>query len=290
MARMVDMWVAHPGEPERLAKLLRSEAERVQAELRVMTQATNEASCRICGSCDELTEEHTPSKTAGNLDRLLRGMIDYEKTVTGGEVAWTVQLIQGGASATTLCASCNNDTGRWYNPAYIRLVDAARPLAVPANAGTFCEISVELHPQRAAKQALTTLLATSQPGVTTRYPHLREMIMRGDTVRPLAPLTLWLYLPVNPGARISGVVALALEKDRKGHLLAEFSFWPLGWVLTFDDLEVDGAVNVSSWAEYGYHDKVSVALSVPCEWAVLPYPLDFRAPETIIAERAQRDG
>jgi len=30
----------------------------------------------------------------------------------------------------------------------------------------------------------------SQPGVTTRYPHLREMLMRGDTVRPLAPLPL----------------------------------------------------------------------------------------------------
>jgi hypothetical protein len=159
---------------------------------------------------------------------------------------------------------------------------------VPANAGKSCEISVELHPQRAAKQALTTLLATSQPGVTTRYPHLCEMLLSGDTIRPLAPLSLWLYLPVNRGARISGIVAVALEKDRKGHLLTEFSFWPLGWVLTFDDLEVQGAVNVSSWLEYGYHDKVQMALSVPCQWAVSAYPLDFRAPDTIIAEGSPR--
>jgi hypothetical protein len=287
MARMVDMWVARPGERERLAELLRPEAERVQAELKAMEQNADEASCRICGSREELTEEHTPSKKAGNLQRLLRGMIDYEKSVTGDEVAWTVQLIQGGASATTLCASCNNDTGRRYNPAYIRLVDGCRPLALPANAGKSCQINVELHPQRAAKQALTTLLATSQPGVTTRYPHLREMLMRGDTVRPLAPLRLWLYLRANEGARISGIVTLVREKDCKGYLLAEFSFRPLGWVLTFDDLEVDGAVNVSSWFEYGYHDKVQMALVVPCQWAVMAYPLDFRAPERIIAERAR---
>jgi len=102
---MVDMWVARPGERERLADLLRPEGERVQAELKAMEQSADEGSCRLCGSREGLTEEHTPSKKAGNLDRLLRGMIDYEKTVTGGEVAWTVQLIQGGASATTLCAA-----------------------------------------------------------------------------------------------------------------------------------------------------------------------------------------
>lgn len=282
---MIDMWVARPGERERLAELLRPEAERVQAEVKAMQESADEASCRLCGSVEVLTEEHTPSKKAGNLDRLLRGMIDYEKSVTGDHVAWTVQLIQGGASATTLCASCNNDTGRWYNPAYIRLVDVCRPAAVLASAGKSCEITVELHPQRAVKQALTTLLATSQPGVTTRYPHVREMLMRGDVVRSLAPLRLWLYLRANQGARVSGVVAVVMERDRKGHVLAEFSFWPLGWVLTFDDLDVDGAVDVSSWFEHGYHDKLNVAIAVPCQWAVMPYPLDFRAPETIVAER-----
>ncbi|PYN31236.1 MAG: hypothetical protein DMD98_17825, partial [Candidatus Rokuibacteriota bacterium] len=103
---------------------------------------------------------------------------------------------------------------------YIRLVDACRPLAVPANAGASCEVKVELHTQRVAKQALATLLATSQPGVTTRYPHVREMLMQGDTVRSLSPLRLWLYLRANEGARISGIAALVREEDRKGHLLA----------------------------------------------------------------------
>lgn len=48
------------------------------------------------------------------------------------------------------------------------------------------------------------------------------VLMQADTVRSLAPLRLWLYLRANEGARISGIVALVREKDRKGCLLAEF--------------------------------------------------------------------
>jgi hypothetical protein len=244
-------------------------------------------SCRICGSREELTEEHTPSRRAGNVGSLVRGMIDYEASVSGGEVKWGVQLLQGGASAVTLCGTCNNNTGRWFNPAYIRLVDACRPFAIPTNAGKVCEITVELHPQRVAKQALTTLLATSQQGVTTRYPHLREMLLRGDTVRPLAPMRLSLYLSANKGARMSGVALTLRERDRKGYLLAEFSFWPLGWVLSFDDAPVDGTVDVSAWLELDYHEKRRITLGVPCQWAVAAYPCDFRAPDTIINQSAE---
>jgi len=33
-----------------------------------------------------------------------------------------------------------------------------------------------------------------------------------------------------------------------GRVLAEFSFWPLGWVLTFDDATVQGALDtIPAW-------------------------------------------
>ena len=59
-------------------------------------------------------------------------------------------------------------------------------------------------------------------------------------------------------------------------------------MLTFDDVPVDGALDVSSWAEIGFHDKQAHALSVPCQWALVPYPADFRTPEVIAAERDMR--
>jgi hypothetical protein len=139
-----------------------------------------------------------------------------------------------------------------------------------------------------AKQALTSILATSQAGVTARYPHLREMILDAELVRPLAPLRLWFYLRANDGGRSSGVASSIKIEAGRGCVLAEFSFWPLGWVLTFDDVPVDGAVDLSPWFQVGYHEKREVTLTAPCQWALTPYPCDFRSPETIAAERARR--
>ena len=170
-------------------------------------------------------------------------------------------------------------------------MDACKPLAVPNNAGKVCEVNVPvLHPQRVAKQALTSVLATSEAGVTARYPHLRELLLDAEATRPLAPLRLWLYLQATPGGRSSGVVASIMTATGVGRVLAEFAFWPLGWVLTFDDVAVNGAVEVSSWFEIGYHDKQPVVLAVPCQWVLTPNPADFRSSEAILEERARREG
>jgi hypothetical protein len=168
-------------------------------------------------------------------------------------------------------------------------VNAAKAVAVPENAGTTCEIRVPvLHLQRVAKQALTSILATSQAGVTARHPHLREMILNAEVARPLAPLRLWFYLRSNPGGRTTGVASSINIEASRGRVLAEFSFWPLGWVLTFEDVPVDGAIDLSSWCEVGYHEKREVTVTAPCQWALTAYPCDFRSPETIAAERARR--
>jgi hypothetical protein len=98
-----------------------------------------------------------------------------------------------------------------------------------------------------------------------------------------------LYVRANRGGRTSGL-ASSVDLDRRlGRILAEFSFWPLGWVLTFDDVPLDGAIDVSCWFEIGFHEKQRVTLSVPCQWALSPYPADFRSPDTIVAERARRE-
>ena len=53
-------------------------------------------------------------------------------------------------------------------------------------------------------------------------------------------------------------------------------------------MPVDGAIDLSSWFEVGYHEKREVTLTAPCQWALTAYPCDFRSQEAIAAERAQR--
>lgn len=279
---MAEIWVTKPGEEQHLPEV-KAEATRLRAELGNIESLSDEAVCRLCGVRAPLTREHAPSKKAGNRGRMIRQAIDYVSSVASGIVKWNAEVIQG-ATSETLCRSCNNQTGAWYNPAYIKFARHCGALARPENAGKVCHLQLSFHLQRVAKQALVSLVSTSQPGLAARYPDLRALLLGKEDRRSLAPIQLWLYLRANPGARFTGItIALDLE-GRKGHLVAEFSFWPLGWLMIIGDVAVERAANVSAWTELHYHNKAPVTVEVPCQWAISPYPGDFRGPDEIPAE------
>ena len=279
---MANLWVTKPGEEARLPEV-EAEAERLQGELRNIQSLSDESACRLCGIHASLTKEHAPSKKAGNLGKMIRQVIDYASSVASGIVKWNAEIIQG-ATFEALCGLCNNRTGSWYNPAYIKFARYCREFAQPENVGKLCRLELSLHRQRIAKQALLSLVATSQPGLTARYPDLRTLLLGKEDRRPMAPIRLWLYLKANPGACYTGItIALDLER-RKGHLVAGFSFWPLGWLMTIGDVAVKDAANVSVWTGFDYHDKAPVTVEVPCRWAISPYPGDFRGPDEIPSE------
>jgi hypothetical protein len=65
------MWVGHPGsQPPNSPNLLRS-IEKLQSEFDIIDSLGSISSCRICGSENELTKEHSPSKAAGNKSKLI---------------------------------------------------------------------------------------------------------------------------------------------------------------------------------------------------------------------------
>lgn len=275
---MPDLWTR--SDRDEIPEDVQAAMQRVHAEIAAIEAAGNEDACHVCGA-GELTDEHTPSRRAGNNRPVFRGALDYDATVAAGEVAWTLEKLQRGATMQTVCGKCNNSSGRWYNPAYIRVSERCRPLATPENAGHICAVEFTGHPQRVAKQALTTLIATSQSGITATFPHLRQLLLDAEERGVLTPLRLGLFLRANDAGRTTGITGNVDRARRAGRLVAEFSFWPLGWVLTFDGQPFPGTVDVSNWTEYGFHERIDLAVDIPCQWAIGPYAGDFRRPEEI---------
>src|SRR5712691_6927178 len=275
---MSHAWVTKPGE-QHLVQAFQAEAQRLYAEVLAIEAVGDPDACRICGLREPLTDEHTPSKKAGNPMRAIKLSIDDGRTAQTGEVTWTDEFSQGGATTLSLCARCNNSTGRWYNPDYVALAKYCARLAQPANAGKLCDGRLTIHPQRILKQALTTIVATSQPGLTERYPHLRAILMDAEKVSSVSPLRLSLFLVASAASRSSGVATVMSAATGSGRLIAEFSCWPLGWLLTFDGEAIEGATDVSAWSEIGFHEKLDINLKVPCQWVVSPYPGNFSPPE-----------
>jgi len=276
---MSHVFVVKPGEDRHLPKVAEI-AQRLQNEVLSIEQLGDEAKCRVCAQQPADTDEHAPSKSAGNRGRVLHGRVNYQQSVASGRLTWEVEQTQR-VVFRTLCRPCNNNSGSWYNPDYVTFSKHCEALAIPQNAGRMCEVQLRVRPQRVLKQALVSLLAVSQAGLTVKHPHLRDLVTRKEATRSLSPCHLWLYLRANPGARSSGLGFRLEFSSGPGQLLAEFSFWPLGWLITLDEAPVPGAVDVSAWSAAEFEVEQELTLAVSCQWAVSPYPADFRGLEEI---------
>lgn len=134
-----------------------------------------------------------------------------------------------------------------------------------------------------AKQAVTSIVATSQPGLTARYPVLRELVLDRVARHPIVPLRLWCYLMANRFGMYTGVMAELNEVRMKGRLLVGCAFWPIGWILTVEEGDVvPGALDVSTWLE-ARQDREPLTIEVPCQWTN-HRPGDFRSPGEVLLE------
>ncbi len=282
-------WTAAP-ETARLVAAdpgLLAEKERLEVDLNALEALGDPATCRVCAG-PELTKEHAPSQASGNTGRIFGAKIDPVATRAFGMVIWGMKEITGGSAVETLCGPCNNGTGRRYNPAYLAFEAACRPQARPETAGTLCSVTVAQRPL-VAKQVLTWVLATSQPGLAAKYPHLSNLVKRTSSRGSIAPLRLWCHLVANrPGITwYSGIVPKLMTERRQGHFVASFTSSPLGWLLTFDNAPVEGALEVSDWLTLDKRAK-PVTIELPCQWRLTGYPEDFRSAEQIRSEGAAR--
>jgi hypothetical protein len=124
-----------------------------------------------------------------------------------------------------------------------------------------------------------------------RFPTIRNLILDENACGLPVGLRLFVYLRCNnnPLARSSGIAQTGNIYTGECKELAEFSFWPLGWILTFDSKDVPGLLEITHWFNYGPNGKSGMSLSIPCRWAASKWPVDFRAPEQIVADQKKNE-
>src|SRR5207244_9767063 len=91
---MTKIWVTRPGDEPNLPGV-EAEAARLQAEIGAIEALGNPSACCICGRQAALTVEHAPSKKAGNVGPMIRGMIDDVASSTVGAVRWQTERTYG---------------------------------------------------------------------------------------------------------------------------------------------------------------------------------------------------
>ena len=248
-----------------------------------MARKRREGICHVCGQRGPLSKEHIPPKAAYNDCDVLLQQMEKEETESHGLLG-RPRKQQGGYRRFVLCERCNNVTGAWYGAEYARLAQACALCATPTMAGRVVTVSIRtIAPIRVFKQALTIFAGSCDEGLTVKNPEIRSAIL--DPERPAYLRSrVYLYLKARGGGRCSGVSSQMNTQTKRSHVLAEFSWWPLGWVLSFDVLREFHLLDVTGWGRYGFHEWRPMEVEVPVLWNYTPIPLDFRSPDRVEKE------
>lgn len=261
--------------------------------------------CRVCGVICDLSIEHILPRAAGGGEKT--------KIFTGDEVLKAVSrrqnatededekpygiLQQNGFTKYTLCKSCNNYSGRYYDKDFAALYNAIRYFVHQqtkdlgftvieeqdnflSDKGLFLKLG-KLKPHNIAKRVLVAFCSVEHAGLTNRKPEIRKAVMNKDYIPDTRDFSIY-FTPHIGSNGYFGTLA-ALTSDGAVHSYAGIELGPLAFYLADHDAHLKGGglsrcINITDWLtdyqldeeagtlEINANFEKSLALNVP-SWA-----------------------
>ena len=236
-------------------------------------------SCCICGEHRKLTFEHIPPKSAfntgGGRSATMRQLLAEEQ---GRNVRYSKN--RKGFGRVSLCAPCNNNTGRWYGRAYtdwayqgMRFINATGSLALPFH----------VFPGRIAKQILAMFASTNRHYFFEAHPGLRKYVLDPHSIGIPENLRLYVYLTTsnNYVSRTTGVVAaIYFGRDPRTSVFSEIAFMPFGYILSIDSPPpAPNLFDITFFCQHRYNDYRDLHLPISSREVHSHFPADFRTKE-----------
>lgn len=226
--------------------------------------------CRVCSQPKPLTKEHAPPRATGNDGRTYVYSFRSERDEETGQdfKSW---ISADGSTHKTLCEDCNHDTGRDYVADYVIFNEACRPLASKLTMGLWHTVECRCRIARVAREALVLLVASSQPGLTDKYPALRDLILKPDARELPVGLRLGVNIVATPGIMEFCGAHAWLNQASKTSGVATIAFaGVLHWALSLSGDLSPGVADVSEWLKYSIDEVVDVKRQIPCRGLTLP--------------------
>lgn len=237
--------------------------------------------CWLCQRKRELTSEHFPPRAAFN-DRPLLSRRMSEMSRAAGRVVHEWSQEPRALSALRFCKDCNNRRlGAAYDTVYSDFVHSLAERCERARHGDWIDVDVH-YPLRIVKAVARFFLLSNGEAFAQKHEWLRGFLMDRHSTQWPDHVGLYLYVCAFPGGRSSGPVGQIKWSTGRVRILSEFSFFPVGALLSFQPLDSEPVVPVHGWAKrYGYKDRGPALVSLPVWTFATEYPLDFRSPEEV---------
>lgn len=227
--------------------------------------------CAICGSIEDLTVDHVPSKGATRIAAMeVRSLTDR---LSIDRVHGRFELSQNGVKFRSLCKRCNNvRLGAECDPELVLLCTRAdnilrSPLALPPR------FTVDVRPARVLRAVVGHLLATEP----TRRPvgPFEEGLAEFFLDTKLSPphqleCFYWLY-PFNDQVILRDVGMTRLGRGLSPLIFKLLKFYPLSFMLTWERNEQDWVFSVPELARFHSHLSYDAIAPVLIDLRTLPH-------------------
>jgi hypothetical protein len=235
-----------------------------------------EGNCWLCGHFGKLSKEHIPPESAFNDFPLLLMKVDERSSKTG-VLEWASEGTQHGLYFRSLCQECNNKYGRLYGGAYVDLV---RQIAERiGDVQDFHRISLlgVKRPLAILKQIMLQFVTANGPGFAQANGWVQPFVRSRTNADVPRNVCIYLFASNAHGSRKSGVSAHIDLKTSRTHVVSEFTFWPLGTVISFNGEIPDNRLTpIHHWVQYPFDYKRTVDLHLCVNPIASDYPVDFR--------------
>ncbi len=226
-----------------------------------MSMKTATAVCWLCGKNAPLTKEHIPARRAFNsAERPLTLQRVAASSHADGILRWEDdRTYTDGFSRASLCLECIQRSGRRFVNSYLALTDQIAHVSRHTQCGRFIQVNVR-NPSLVLRQVLHQFVTANGREFVERNVWIRDFIV--DPKRRSLPedVFVYLYAMKEQSMRITGIGGTVFLDKNKFAVLSEFSFWPLGTVLSFNRLEDWHLSDVSHWAGANKGDTCAVNL------------------------------
>jgi len=242
--------------------------------------------CAICGAYGPLTFEHIPPESAFNDRRVM--LADMQRLLSNQD--WQGfenpkgKYKQRGAGDYTLCGKCNNDTGHWYGPQYVKWAyEGMRHLQTIGHAGASLRLPYNIQPLPVLKQIMAMFASACGPSFFSSAPEIRRWVLNPDLPGLSDRFKIYCYFisPKSRSTRQAGITGL-VQVGVGSSTFAEIAFPPFGYILCLDSLPNDrGLADISFFRKFRRREFQVIYLNIPIREVNSFFPGDFRTMDEI---------
>lgn len=237
--------------------------------------------CHLCGKYGPLSEEHVPPQAAFN--RGPTRQILFEDSLRFGPDAPANGIeLPNGLSGFTLCAKCNQKTGRIYGAAFADWCFEGVEILHKSGGVPKTLYLRNIYPLKVIKQVVTMFASVCGSDFSSRFPGLAEFVLTKYEKGLNDRYRIYCFLNPSSRYRYCGIGGILKPLEGKYHIFSEMCFPPFGYILTDRSTPPDSTLtDITGFACYDLKIKRTIELPIVVKYSSSHLPGDYRSADEL---------